>query len=172
MMLQWGWPIILGEEAGIERLICWICGGLLGVICFLDIRKRLIPNSIVLPATFTFLCVRVIHPLEKETFTTHMLAMLLAFVLLYVTAIVTKGGLGGGDIKLAALLGLIVGRTYIISLLLVAGISTIALAILLARQPRIRKEGIPFACCLTIGWLFTYVGRMDVLHVYAIFFLP
>ncbi|MCG7316057.1 prepilin peptidase [Brevibacillus laterosporus] len=171
-MLQWDWYNILIEGAEIERLISWLCGGLLGVICLTDMRKRLIPNTIVLPAILIFLCIRSVYPLEKETFATHILAMLLAFVLLYVTAIITKGGVGGGDIKLAALLGLIVGKAYIIALLLVAGISAIALVILLGRQPRMKKEGIPFGCCLTVGWFLTYIDRIDVLHVYSTFFLP
>lgn len=172
MMGQGNWYTTIMAGADIELLVSWLCGALLGVLCLTDCRKRLIPNVMVWPAWLLFLWIRLMFPLEGETFATHVVAMLFAFVLLYMTAIATKGGVGGGDIKLASLLGLVVGKTYIIALLLVAGICAITLVILLGRQTRMKEEGIPFACCLTVGWFLTYVGKVDVLRGYITFFLP
>ncbi|USG65688.1 A24 family peptidase [Brevibacillus ruminantium] len=72
-----------------------------------DIRRRMIYNWLTLPGIAYFLIVHaILHPGQWFTY---MLGMLLLGGISLLMAIVSRGQLGGGDIKLLALVGAAVG---------------------------------------------------------------
>ena len=120
------------------------------VISVVDVRRRIVPNRLVLPAAAIVLAARtLVHPSPVW-----IAAGALAAAFLFIAAIVRPGGMGMGDVKLALLLGVAVGRSVPIALvvaLLAASVPSIA--ILLRHGSRGRTMGIPFAPFLALGGL-------------------
>lgn len=88
------------------------------------------------------------------------LASFLVFLILLTLAILSNGGIGGGDIKLATGLTIPVAAIGIDQLILawyVTALTTIPLAILLLFRKIAWKSEIPFGPCLAVGYL---VGLM------------
>lgn len=78
-------------------------------------------------------------------------------LILFTTALVTRGGIGGGDIKLTALLGIICGSMGVCILLSAAALG--ALLFLLLRSARTKKSGgrLPFVPFLLFGFLLLWL---------------
>ncbi|WP_232695615.1 prepilin peptidase [Brevibacillus daliensis] len=135
-----------------ENGIVSIFIGVMIISVWSDSRERLIYDKVVLPALFLCFIGRYFFPDDQESFSSHLFGMAIAFILLYLTAVLTGGGIGGGDIKLSAFIGLVVGKQQIIWILLVANIVAVCWAILLWIGSRGKgKIEIPYACCLAVG---------------------
>ena len=78
------------------------------------------------------------------------------FVLLLIPALVFRGGMGWGDVKMAGLIGLVVGFPLVFTALFITiiagGLTAVALLLLRLKG---RKEGIPFGPFLSLGVLVT-----------------
>jgi len=114
----------------------------------IDFRHRIVPNRIVLPAAAIAL---VLHTLLEPSpewavaaFGTS--AFFLTAVLVY------PAGLGMGDVKLALLLGAMLGRTVTFALLLGFSAALLPSLVLLARHgTKARKMAIPLVPFLALG---------------------
>jgi len=89
----------------------WIAGillcSVLVVVTHTDLKAMLIPDKIVFPSVALAILLRLlIHPLPLWNYVA---AAAIGFGLLYLLAVVSKGGMGGGDIKLYLFIGLICG---------------------------------------------------------------
>lgn len=105
---------------------------LLGIAAWLDLRRRLIPNSLV--GTVALLWLAALATGDTGAFWPNpgiAVAVLIAGIVVW-----RCGWLGGGDAKLIAALSLWAGPDHIGSLLLVTALSggTLALAIVIANQ--------------------------------------
>jgi leader peptidase (prepilin peptidase)/N-methyltransferase len=115
-----------------------------------DIERRIIPNVIVLPATAIVLVARIaIAPGHTVEWVVAGLAVFLFFL---VANLVYPAGMGMGDVKLALLLGVALGR-YVGVGLLVGSLAAALLSIgILIRYGRAgRKKAIPFGPFLALG---------------------
>jgi leader peptidase (prepilin peptidase)/N-methyltransferase len=91
-----------------ETVVSMLLMSLLAIIFVSDLRYMLIPDKVLLFFLPLFLLLRVtVAPLEPiwDTF----VGAVLGFMLLLAIAVVSRGGMGGGDIKLFAVLGLVLG---------------------------------------------------------------
>ena len=76
----------------------------------------------------------------------------MGFGVLYLIAVVSKGGMGGGDIKLFFVIGLVLGTTNtLVTLFLAALIGSIAGMIILKRTGQGRKTPIPFGPSIAVS---------------------
>jgi leader peptidase (prepilin peptidase)/N-methyltransferase len=76
----------------------------------------------------------------------------LGFTLFLLLAVLSRGGIGGGDVKLAAVLGLWVGMERLAVALLVAVVlGGLVAGVLLLMRSKGRKDTIPFAPFLCLG---------------------
>lgn len=132
----------------VDILVAIFFVGVLVVVSVVDVRRRIIPNRIVLPAAAIVLAARtVVHPSVVW-----LAAGAGAAGFLLAAAIARPGGMGMGDVKLALLLGVAVGRTVPIALvvaLVAAAVPSVAL--LVRHGARGRTMGIPFAPFLAVG---------------------
>lgn len=121
--------------AGADGLAWASVMGLLVFIAVFDIATRRIPNRVTVPAAAAVLVLRA--GFEPSTLGKAALAGAIAFGALLLLAVLTRGGLGMGDVKLAALLGLMLGATVLPALLIgtIAG-GIAAAAVLIARRRR------------------------------------
>ena len=119
----------------------------LAAVSVVDLRERRIPNVIVLPAAAVVL---VLHTLADRSWD-WLLAALIAFGVLLVVAIVARGGFGMGDVKLALLLGAMLGRDIVLALLVGFALAAVPSLVLVALGRR--RATLPLAPFLAVGGL-------------------
>ena len=133
----------------------FFAAGFAAVLVFLsviDLRERRLPNRIVLPSIAIALVAQaILHPGQMLEWLASG-AGAAAFFL--VPQLVYRGGVGMGDVKLAFLIGLVLG-TAVVPAVFVATItaSLAALALLVSRGAKARKAGIPYGPFLAAGAL-------------------
>ena len=125
------------------------------VITFIDIDHQIIPDVITLPGIPIGLAVSFVLP--AITFKTSMLGMLAGGGSLWVVAwsyslITRKEGMGGGDIKLLAMIGAFIGWKGVIFTIFAASVAGtfVGLTVMLVKGKNL-KFAIPFGPFLSIG---------------------
>jgi leader peptidase (prepilin peptidase) / N-methyltransferase len=131
-----------------EALVASFFCAVLVVISATDLEHRIIPNRVVLPAAGIVLVAQtLLHPSPEWA-----LAALGASGFLFAAAVVYPAGMGMGDVKLALLMGAMLGRTVPVALMLGMILALVPSVVLLARHgAAARKMGIPFGPFLAIG---------------------
>ncbi|WP_182101776.1 prepilin peptidase [Niallia taxi] len=98
-------PLVLGWS--IELLIIWLLIVLLAVITITDYYYMLIPDKALLLFGLLILGLRVFFPLGY--WWEGIVGAVIGFIITYLIALISRGGLGGGDIKLMTVIGLVIG---------------------------------------------------------------
>ena len=135
-----------------------IYGCILLVVFVIDLDHKLILNAVVYPSIILALAVAAIVPppwlgsIGPIPLVSAILGAVTGFGLLFVIALVARGGMGWGDVKFAAFMGAATGFPLVIVALFV-GIVVGGLAgiLLLVTGKKGRKQGIPFGPFLAIG---------------------
>lgn len=120
------------------------------LIAAIDLKHKLVPNLLILPAVAAMLLYQFV-PLTTSSWWA-LAGSAAAFLLFAVVRAVTPGGLGGGDVKLAAFLGATFGIPYLFWALLVGGMVGALTAVFLLIGPgRNKKQQIPYGPFLCLG---------------------
>ncbi len=121
----------------------------------IDYDHQIIPDSLVLTITLLGLAHLFIVLLPQLGFSVLLdrtAGFLLGGSLFLLIAVVSRGGMGGGDIKLTAALGLWFGWRELLLLVFVAFVSgALVSVLLLVTHTKGRKEGIPFGPFLALA---------------------
>ncbi len=129
-----------------------------------DLRYRLVPNRIVLPA---FVVCALAHT-AIEPAVEWLAAALAAAAFLLVAALAYPAGLGMGDVKLALLLGAMLGRTVGAALLIGFLTALLPSILLFARHgSKARKMAIPLVPFLAFGAIVTLFFGDRILSWYT-----
>ena len=144
----------------IEALIYYLFFAALMVVTFIDLDHRIIPDVITLPGIPIFFAAGLALP--AITYKEALLGILIGggslFLVAWVYSLITKKeGMGGGDIKLLAMMGAIVGWKGVLFTIFVASlVGTLAgLAVMLQSRNGL-KLAVPFGPFLSIGSI-TYI---------------
>jgi leader peptidase (prepilin peptidase)/N-methyltransferase len=118
------------------------------VISATDLEHRIIPNKVVVPAAGAVLVAQtVLHPSPEWA-----IGALGASGFLLAAALAYPAGMGMGDVKLALLMGAMLGRVVPVALMAGMLLALIPSVYLLARHgSAARKMGIPFGPFLALG---------------------
>jgi leader peptidase (prepilin peptidase) / N-methyltransferase len=128
-----------------------------------DLERRIIPNRIVLPATGVVLLAQTALSPSPEW----ALGALGASLFLFLAALAYPAGMGMGDVKLALLLGAMLGRTVPAAMMIAMVAALVPAAVLLARHgSAARKMGIPFGPFLALGGVVTLFAGEWILDAY------
>jgi prepilin signal peptidase PulO-like enzyme (type II secretory pathway) len=120
-------------DAAVAAVFC----GVLVAVSATDLEHRIIPNRIVLPATAAVLVAQTaLHPSVEWT-----LGALAAGGFLLLAALVHPAGMGMGDVKLALLLGAMLGRSVGLALMVGLVSALVPSAVLFARHGRAARSG-------------------------------
>jgi leader peptidase (prepilin peptidase) / N-methyltransferase len=140
----------------------FFCAALVAVSAT-DIEQFVIPNRVVLPATVVVLAAQtLLHP-SVEWFAAAFGAS--AFLLL--AALAYPAGMGMGDVKLALLLGAMLGRTVPVALMTGMIAALVPAVVLLARHgSAARKMRIPFGPFLALGGVVALFAGHILLDAY------
>lgn len=134
------------------RLLASLFGAALIALSVIDIEHQRIPNVLVYPALGLGLVTALTPGLGRWYL--HLAGGALAFAVLLAIAVVMRGAMGMGDVKLAAFVGLVVGFPNTLVALFVAFLlgGLIAATLLLAGRVS-RRDPIPFGPFLAVGGL-------------------
>jgi leader peptidase (prepilin peptidase) / N-methyltransferase len=131
-----------------------------------DLERRIVPNRIVLPATIVVLGLQLVWRPTVEW----PLAGLGAAGFLLLAALAYPRGMGMGDVKLALLLGVAVGRAVPVALLVGMIAALVPSIVLLARHgAAARKMAIPFAPFLAVGGVVALFAGRQLIDWYLTF---
>ena len=149
----------LTAEAFVASFFCAV----LVVVSATDLSHRIIPNVIVLPATGIVLVAQTVLEPSPEW----ALAAFGAGFFLLVAAMAYPGGMGIGDVKLAMLLGAMLGRTVPVALM-IGMVAALAPSIYLLGKHGMaaRKMGIPFGPFLALGGVIALFAGGRLLDAY------
>jgi leader peptidase (prepilin peptidase)/N-methyltransferase len=149
----------LSGEAFVSSFFCVV----LVAVTATDLTHRIVPNRIVLPAAAIVLVAQTVLDPSPEW----ALGALGASGFLLVAALAYPAGMGMGDVKLALLLGAMLGRLVGVGLMLGMVAALIPSVVLLARHgSAARKMGIPFAPFLALGALIALFAGQPLLDAY------
>jgi leader peptidase (prepilin peptidase)/N-methyltransferase len=146
-------------EAAVASFFC----AALVAISVVDLERRIIPNRIVLPATAVVLAGQTLLFPSPEW----ALAALGASLFLFLAALAYPAGMGMGDVKLALLLGALLGRTVPVAMMLGIIAALVPATVLLIRHgSAARKMGIPFGPFLALGGIVALFAGDWILDAY------
>ncbi|TDL34406.1 prepilin peptidase [Jeotgalibacillus sp. S-D1] len=138
---------------------------LLVIIVVSDISYMIISDKILLFFGILLAVLRIVEPLAPwwDSYT----GAAGGFMLLFMIAVISRGGMGGGDIKLYAVIGLVLGikltlLSFFFAVLLatIAGLGGIWLGLWT------RKEMIPFGPYIAVASLISYFFGNDLINHY------
>jgi leader peptidase (prepilin peptidase) / N-methyltransferase len=161
--ISWRYPIVEGATAILFGVAWIVFGGslvdftvaaallaALVAVTAIDLRYQIIPDAITLPGVLAGLVASVAS--HRVSWMESAGGILLGAGLFVAVIVLSRGGMGGGDLKLGARLGAFLGWKAIIVALFIAvvlgGVSAIAL---LASGRLARKDAIPFGPFLAVG---------------------
>ncbi|KEK23578.1 prepilin peptidase [Bacillus gaemokensis] len=133
-----------------ELLVVWTLLSLLIIITITDLLYMIIPNRILLFFTCVFVIERIFIPLFP--WWDGLVGSGIIFVLLYLVQIIYPNGLGGGDVKLLALLGFIIGtKAIFITLCFASCLSLCFFGIGISLKRVTARQALPFGPFIALG---------------------
>jgi leader peptidase (prepilin peptidase)/N-methyltransferase len=176
--ISWQYPAVELATAALFALTGWRKGlvpallpalvleSTLIVAAGTDLTTRLIPNRLVLGAlVLGAAAVAVGWP--PASWPSAVLGGALLFVVTYAVAVLSRGGLGGGDVKLSGVMGLLLGVGPGIVALLVAFLTGgLAGSALLLTGRRRRRDAVPFGPYLAVGGVVAALFGTSLVHWY------
>ena len=133
------------------------------VVTATDLERRVVPNRVVLPTAAAVLALNTLwHPSPVWA-----IGAIGAAGFLFLAALAYPGGMGMGDVKLALLIGALLGRTTPVGVMLGLFLALVPSIVLLVRHGvGARKLGIPFAPFLAAGAVVTLFAGEAILRAY------
>lgn len=138
---------------------------LLIVISFIDLDHQIIPNSLVLLILIWGVIWQVLQP--DISWYKAIGGAVIGGGLLLLTAIISRGGMGGGDIKLMFAAGLILGTANTALALFLSFLAGSIIGIgLLVLRIKGRKDPIPFGPFLSLGIFIAALWGYEIIGLY------
>lgn len=124
------------------------------LVALIDLKHRLVLNVLIYPAIVAAVVARAIW--QPDALLPALVGGGMAFGIFFLTAQLKPGQLGGGDVKLAALIGLLLGFPGVLwALLAGTGAAGVVVAWLLVVRHAGMKAQLPYAPFLCFGALVT-----------------
>lgn len=146
-----GVVVVKGADPGVWLGLAF--AALLVPVIFIDLDHRIIPNRLMLIGAVAAPALVLIA--DPGALTEHLLAGAIAGGLFLVAALAYPGGMGMGDVKLAAVMGLFLGRAVGPALFVALLAGSLVGAAIIARRGVAdgRKTAVPFGPFLALGGL-------------------
>ena len=141
--------LVLGDDDLTELALGLIFCAVLVAITLTDLEQRLIPNRIVLAGAIAAIAISLTEP---STLAERGVAAVAAGGFLLVVALLYPRGMGMGDVKLVAMMGLYLGRAIAPAMVIGFAAGALVGIVMLARHgSAARKRAIPFGPFLALG---------------------
>ena len=149
----------------LELLKYLFLSALLVAISFIDLEHLIIPNSLVIIGLVSGLILNIAA--RDVGLVSALIGILVTSGFLLLVALLSKEGMGGGDIKLAAVTGLFLGWPLApLGLFLGAGLGGIVAIILLLSGLKGRKDPLPFGPFISLGTMIAFLYGPIIVNWY------
>jgi leader peptidase (prepilin peptidase)/N-methyltransferase len=129
------------------------------IVSMIDYDFKIIPNIITIPGIMLCLLINIfVFPYDFHSF---LIGALSGVAIFYIIAIISNGGMGGGDIKLIAMIGAFLGWKGVFFTIFSGAMfgSIVGILLILIGKKR-RKDKVPFGPFLSFGaTLYIFVGN-------------
>jgi leader peptidase (prepilin peptidase) / N-methyltransferase len=158
--------VVLVKHSAHDIVLGLVLVAILVPIALIDLEHRIIPNKITLPAALA--AVGIGLATKPSAVPEQLIAGAAAgtFLLLFVLAY--PRGMGMGDVKLAAVLGLFLGRSVAVALLVGVMVGTVVGLAIMSRVGVTagRKTAVPFGPFLAFGGVVALLAGPAIIHWY------
>lgn len=158
-VLLWG---VRADDSTIFQLLLWESLALFGYgAAWWDIRYRRVPNQLILAMLCTWLMLmlpQLLYRTEEAVLAliSGVIGFLMAGFVFLLVYVVSRKGLGGGDVKFMAIAGLYLGAYGVLPAMLYGCILSAVVGVILLAMKKIgRKDAIPLIPFLHIGMAIT-----------------
>lgn len=155
----------------IQSLIYIILSSALTIIAFIDLNKQIVPDIISLPGIIIGFIISFFVP--YISFVDSALGVVVGGGIILIiglagSVIFKKEAMGGGDVKLAAMIGAFLGWRYIIiSLFLGFFLGALAGILLILSKIKSREDAIPFGPFIVLGSFITLLWGEKIISWYV-----
>jgi leader peptidase (prepilin peptidase)/N-methyltransferase len=138
---------------------------MLAIVTLTDLEQRIIPNKVLIAGAI--LCLAIAVPTDLAGVPERLIAAAAAGGLFFLVALAYPSGMGLGDVKLAATMGLFLGSAVAPAVLvaLLAG-SLVGLALIARHGTGARKMAIPFGPFLALGGIVGLLVGSQLIDLY------
>ncbi len=157
---RFGWQ----PELAVSIVYCSV----LIVLGVIDFYHQLILNKIVYSVAIVAVILNIFLPqFGLHSFLFGLLGGAVGFLILFIPAVISRTGMGRGDVKMAGLIGLMCGFPNVFVAvfggIILGGLVAI---ILLLLKKKTRKEGIPFGPFLSLATIVTLIWGTEIINWY------
>lgn len=158
--------VVLTKHSAYEIVLGLVLVGILVPVALIDLEHRVIPNKIMLPAAVAAIAIGL--ALNPAKVPEQLIAGAAAGGFLLIFALAYPRGMGMGDVKLAAVMGLYLGRSVAVAVLVGVLVGTVVGALIMARDgvSKGRKTAVPFGPFLAIGGVVALLAGPSIVHWY------
>ena len=150
-----------------EMVFYCLLSSILFVIAVIDFEHKIIPNELLIAA----LLLGIVFHILNGGFLNSVIGFFAVSVLLYIIALLSKGGIGGGDIKMMAAFGFCIGwQNILLSLFIASIIGSMVAIYLLVFKKYGRKTEVPFGPFLAVGIYISIFFGTGLINGYFRFF--
>jgi leader peptidase (prepilin peptidase)/N-methyltransferase len=157
-------------EFNIDFFIYGFLISLLIIVAFIDMKLQIIPDIIVLIIFIGAVAHEIWKLIKYKSFVDildNILGLFTAGILFILVFVFSKGGIGGGDVKLISVLGFILGIPKIfLCIFLSFLLGAIVSIFLLAFGIKEKKDSIPFGPFIVISFIITFFWGEEIMYWY------
>lgn len=158
--------VVLVKHSAHDIVLGLVLVAVLVPVALIDLDIRTIPNRITGPAAIA--AVAIGAALRPAGLAEQLIAGAAAAGFLLVFALLYPRGMGMGDVKLAGVLGLFLGRSVAVAILTAVLLGTLVGVAVMARLgvARGRKTAVPFGPFLALGGIVALLVGPEIVHWY------
>jgi leader peptidase (prepilin peptidase)/N-methyltransferase len=157
--------VLVYRHDAAEAAIGLVFVSLLAVVTLTDLEQRIIPNKALIAGAV--LCLAIAIPTDPAGVPERLIAAAAAGGLFFLVALAYPAGMGLGDVKLAATMGLFLGRAVAPAILAALLIGSLVGVALIARHGAgARKMAIPFGPFLALGGVIGLLAGNQLIDLY------
>lgn len=163
--LLFGATVLVYQDDAAEAVIGLVFITVLAIVTLTDLEQRIIPNKVLIVAAL--LCIAIAAPTDPAGLSERAIAAAAAGGVFFLVVLAYPAGMGLGDVKLAATMGLFLGRAVAPAILiaLLAG-SLLGLALLARHGSKARKMAVPFGPFLALGGVVALLAGDEMIDLY------
>jgi leader peptidase (prepilin peptidase)/N-methyltransferase len=138
---------------------------MLAIVTLTDLEQRIIPNKVLIAGAV--ICLAIAAPTDPAGLPERLIAAAAAGGVLFLVVFAYPAGMGLGDVKLVATMGLFLGRAIapaVLVALLTA--SLVGLALIARHGSKARKMAIPFGPFLALGGIVGLLAGDQLIDLY------
>jgi leader peptidase (prepilin peptidase)/N-methyltransferase len=148
-----------------------VLGASLLALTMIDLHHKILPDRITLPGIVVGLIASA--TLLPSGFLSALIGVLAGGGLFYLIAVLSKGGMGGGDIKLIAMIGAFLGWQAVLLTTLLASVGgALVGGMMMLIQGKGRKYAVPFGPFLSLAAIVSLLWGGDMINWYLGFSQP